>query len=216
MATYLTIVNDVLRRMRENSVSSVSSSTYSTMIGDFVNDAKDVVEQSWNWSALRSAITVNTVASTTNYSLTGSSDRFTDLGANNTTSPAHLIQRSTQWMDQQQQLNTPPESTPASYAFRGVDASGDLTVDLYPVPDGVYVLKFNGIVPQASLSAGTDVLSVPVQPVRQLALAMAVRERGETGGISAQEHFALAEQYLSDAIAFDANLHQHDTTWSVR
>jgi len=88
-----------------------------------------------------------------------------------------------------------------------------LTVDIYPTPDAVYALKFNCVIPQATLSAGADILSVPAQPVRQLALAMAVRERGETGGITAQEHFALAEKYLNDAVAYDANLHPEETIW---
>jgi len=42
--TYLNIVNNVLRRMREEEVTSVSSTTYSKMVGDFVNDAKRMVE----------------------------------------------------------------------------------------------------------------------------------------------------------------------------
>ena len=35
--TYLQIVNQVLRRMRQAEVASVTESTYSTMIADFVN-----------------------------------------------------------------------------------------------------------------------------------------------------------------------------------
>lgn len=214
MATYLTLVNDVLRRMREDTVSTVTETTYSTLIGDFVNDAKDIVEQSWDWTALRSTITVNTVASTYNYSLTGSSDRYKDLGVYNTTSLLKMQHVPLQWMDRQRQLNaTVPSTAPSAYTFRGVDSSGDLTVDIYPTPDAVYALKFNCVIPQATLSAGADILSVPAQPVRQLALAMAVRERGETGGITAQEHFALAEKYLNDAIAYDANLHPEETIW---
>ena len=42
--TYLQLVNNVLRRMREEEVPSVDSSTYSKMIGDFVNDAKKLIE----------------------------------------------------------------------------------------------------------------------------------------------------------------------------
>ena len=45
--TYLDLVNNVLRRMREEEVSSVSESTYSKMAGDFVNDAKKLVEAAW-------------------------------------------------------------------------------------------------------------------------------------------------------------------------
>ena len=38
--TYLNLVNNVLRRLREEEVSSVQDSTYAKMVGDFVNDAK--------------------------------------------------------------------------------------------------------------------------------------------------------------------------------
>jgi hypothetical protein len=60
--TYLNIVNNVLRRMREDEVTSVSSSTYSKMVGDFVNDAKRIIEDSWDWSALRTTLTITTTA----------------------------------------------------------------------------------------------------------------------------------------------------------
>ena len=38
--TYLNLVNGVLRRLREDEVSNVSESTYSKMVGDYVNDGK--------------------------------------------------------------------------------------------------------------------------------------------------------------------------------
>ena len=38
--TYLELVNDVLIRLRETTVSTVSETTYSALIGKFVNDAK--------------------------------------------------------------------------------------------------------------------------------------------------------------------------------
>ena len=50
--TYLTIVNEVLRRLREDEVSAVTQNTYSKMVGDFVNDAKQLVEDAHEWSAL--------------------------------------------------------------------------------------------------------------------------------------------------------------------
>lgn len=58
--TYLDLVNNVLRRMREEEVSTVSESTYSKMVGDFVNDSKKLVETSWDWSALRTTLTIET------------------------------------------------------------------------------------------------------------------------------------------------------------
>ena len=73
--TYLDIVNNVLRRMREEEVTSVSSSTYGKMVGDFVNDAKRMVEDAWDWSALRTTLTITTAADDYTYSLTGSGDK---------------------------------------------------------------------------------------------------------------------------------------------
>ena len=60
--TYLNLVNNVLRRLREDEVTNVSESTYSKMVGDFVNDAKDLVETAWDWSALRTTLTITTAA----------------------------------------------------------------------------------------------------------------------------------------------------------
>ena len=70
--TYLNLVNNVLRRLREDEVTNVSESTYSKMVGDFVNDAKELVETAWDWSALRSTLTITTAADDYTYSLTGS------------------------------------------------------------------------------------------------------------------------------------------------
>ena len=60
--TYLNIVNNVLRRLREEEVTTVTGSTYSTMVGDFVNDAKTLVEQAADWNALRQRYFVIQVA----------------------------------------------------------------------------------------------------------------------------------------------------------
>ena len=69
--TYLNLVNGVLRRLREDEVTSVTANTYSKMVSDFVNDAKDLVETAWDWSALRSTLTITTSADDNLYSLAG-------------------------------------------------------------------------------------------------------------------------------------------------
>jgi len=60
--TYLELVNGVLRRLRENQVSAVDQNPYSLLIGDLVNDAKRIVEDAWDWSALRTTLTITTTA----------------------------------------------------------------------------------------------------------------------------------------------------------
>jgi len=52
-------------------------------------------------------------------------------------------------------------------------------------------------------------------PVLHMAIALLARERGETGGTSAAEYFGIADKYMSDAIAFDAQKHPDEITWYV-
>ena len=62
----------------------------------------------------------------------------------------------------------------------------------------------------ADLSANDDTMNIPAMPVIHLAIALLARERGETGGTSAPEYFSIADKYLSDAIALDAQKHPEE------
>jgi len=213
--TYLNLINNVLRRLREDEVSTVNETTYSTLIGDLVNDAKKIVENSFDWTALRDTITVATSNGTSEYSITGSGDLAVIKDVINTTSKKFIYQRSKSYFNNVYYNQATLSGSPDYYTFIGTDASGDLKVKLYPQPDAVYSLRFDVVVPQADLSGDADVLSVPTNPVLQLAYAMALRERGETGGQSAVEQFAVASTALSDAIAFDANRYPTEMTFVV-
>ena len=52
--TYLNLMNSVLRRLREEETTSVTSTTYVKMVGDFINDAKKIVEEAADWSDRKS------------------------------------------------------------------------------------------------------------------------------------------------------------------
>jgi len=54
------------------------------------------------------------------------------------------------------------------------------------------------------------VLLVPAMPVIHLSVALLARERGETGGTSTGEYFAIADKFLADAIAIDAAKHPEE------
>jgi len=211
--TYLDLVNNVLRRLRETEVSSVPQSTYSVMVGDFINDAKTVVEQAWQWSTLRTTLTVPTVASTTTYVLTGFGDAATFTGAVNDTSNAVLEYRPKRWIEEQIYVGGGASGSPKYYTFAGVDSNGDAQVQVYPTPDAVYSLRFDTVLQQGELTDGTDVLLIPHMPVLHLALALLARERGENQGSTAQEYFVVADNYLTDAIAYDAARHPEETVW---
>ena len=209
--TYKDLVNNVLRRLREIEVTSVQTNSYSKLIGDLVNDAKDLVENSWDWSALRTTLTITTTADVFNYSLTGSQNNIKELNVLNDTSNSVMKYQTNNWFDSQFLLSAPETGSPQYYTYNGVDGDGDTLIDVYPKPDGVYSLRFNCALRNPDLSADTDTLKIPAMPVVHLAVALASRERGETGGTATQEYFAMANKYLSDAIAQDAGRHPEET-----
>jgi len=211
--TYLELVNNVLRRMREDEVSTVPANTYSKMVGDFVNDAKNLVETSWDWSGLRTTLTVTTTANIFNYVLTGSKNRVKALDVINDTSNNFMEYRPSSWFNDKYLNQDPVSGSPEYYTYNGVNGNGDTQIDIYPKPDGVYAIRFNCIKRNAELSSDTDELVIPSAPVIHLAIALLARERGETGGTSAPEYFAIADKYLSDAIALDAQKHPDEVVW---
>ena len=211
--TYLQLVNSVLRRLREDEVSSVSQTSYSRLIGEFVNDAKRSVEDSYDWTALRTTLTVSTIDSVFNYTLIGSQNKMKILDVVNDTSNFFMQYKSSHWMNNAFLIDDVPKGTPQFYSFNGVNANGDNGVDLYPKPDKVYQVRFNVVLRTHDFTADSDILAIPSSPVVQLATALGARERGETGGTSAAELFGLADRTLADAIAFDAAQHPEETIW---
>jgi len=201
--TYLELINDVLVRLRETTVSTTTETSYSTLIGKFVNDAKRQIEDAFSWNALGQTITVTTAASTPAYSLTGAGQKFQVMDVINTTSNVGLTNIS--FVDMNRKLNFTPlvNSVPTEFAFDGVDASYDTKVNLYPIPDGVYTIKFALTVPQATLTSGSTVVLVSDVLVAQNAYARALVERGEDGGLSSSEAYLLYKAMLSDQIALE-------------
>ncbi len=202
--TYLQMVNSVLRRLRETEVSSVDDNAYSKLIGDFVNDSKRNVEDSYNWNALYDTLSATTTGDVFNYVLTGSGQRFRVVDVLNDTSNWFLKEQSTSWFDQQFLLTTPQKGSPQYYNFNGVNANGDTQVDLFPIPNGVYDVRFNVVLPQPPLANNSDVVKVPSEPIVFLAYARALAERGEDGGLASNEAAALYRQSLADAIALES------------
>lgn len=202
--TYIELINDVLIRLRETTVATSGETTYSTLIGKFVNDAKRQVEDAFSWNALGTTVTLTTVANTYSYSLTGAGQKFQVMDAINTTSNVGLQNISFVQMNRFQNLVPVATGVPEYYAFDGVDASGDTKVSLYSRPDGVYTILFSLTVPQATLSSDATSILVSDTLVAQNAYARALVERGEDGGLSSSEAYQLYRSMLSDAIALEA------------
>jgi hypothetical protein len=208
--TYLELVNDVLVRLRESTVSTVGETTYSSLIGKFVNDAKRQIEDTYTWNCLNQTITVTTASGTSSYSLTGSGQKFRVAEVLNTTSNIVLTNIAVSDMNRKLSFGTPAQSIPAQYCFSGSDSSGDTKVDIYPIPDGIYTLKFEVTIPQANLTSDSTSVKVLDYLVTQSAYARALIERGEDGGTNSSEAYAMFKGMLSDAIAMESTRYPED------
>lgn len=211
--TYIDMVNNILKRLRERTVSSVSENAYSTLIGILVNDAMREVENAWNWSQSRSTITVATVASTDSYELDATGYRSVVLDVWDDTSDNWVKPRESAWIRKQLDSSDSPEGQPIYYSYTDDSADGDQQIQVYPTPDGVYSLKVRTMLRSTELSGDADTTYLPSQPILLLAYAKAIEERGEDGGVAASSAYMTAKGSLADAISFDATRFPEDTIW---
>jgi hypothetical protein len=212
--TYLSLVNEVLIRLREPEVTTVNENVLSKLVGKFVSDAKRTVEDSYNWNALTTTMTATTVSGVFNYALVGSGSRFKVIEVYNATDRYFLDARPSRIMTQYFIGSPNPQlGAPHYYNFNGVDSNGDTQVDMFPIPNAVYTLYFNLYVPQVSLVADGDTMLVPKEPVVLLALARALVERGEDGGLSNSEAYAMYKTCLTDYISIESSRYPEEECW---
>ena len=212
--TYLQIVNAVLRKLREDEVTTVNETEYSTLISDFVNDAVNNVESAWDWSSLRDTIVFTTQADEDTYSLTGFGIRGEVMSVYNNTKSRELRQRTKGYIIDKQVRSTQTGS-PSYWALNGTDTNNDANIVLYPKPDDAYVITANVVLRDTSLVNDTDTTKLPTLPIVQLAFAYALRERGETGGQGAMEQIVLAQNDLANAVALDAGNNAGELVFDV-
>jgi len=208
--TYLELVNDVLTRLRETTVATVTETNYSSLIGKFVNDAKRQVEDAYTWNVLNQTVTVTTTSGTSSYSLTGTGQKFRINDAINTTSVITLDNTTVADMTRKLNFGTPSQGIPTEFCFNGVDGNGDTKIDLFPVPSGVFTLLFDLTIPQANLSVDGTSVKVLDYLVAQNAYARALMERGEDGGTTTSDAYVLYKGMLSDAVAMESTRYPED------
>ena len=211
---FLQLTNEVLKRLRETQVDSVSFTEYSTLIGIFVNEAKREVEDAHDWNSLNEDILFPTVVGQRDYTLSTTSHRTVIKYAYNLTKKWWLNNLSLSQMTRRQELNfTPVNNDVINYTVTKKSATGSLIVRLDPYPISVQQIVFNVKNPQAQLVNNLDELLVPAEPVILNAYLRAINERGEDNGNLSQIQ---QEKYLSslrDHIAIDKNYNDDDTLW---
>tara|TARA_R110001592_G_scaffold62816_1_gene192264 strand:- start:2993 stop:3646 length:654 start_codon:yes stop_codon:yes gene_type:complete len=214
--TYLSLMNSVLRRLREEEVADVTETAYSKMVGDYINDAKSLVQDSHDWSTLRKTVVVPTVENTTEYSLTGAGERVKLYSAINDTSNFFMHYESPNWFSNAYYISGEVTGTPDSYTFSGVDSNADTKVRVYPKPSGVFSLRFDVCSREPDLTVDSSTTVLPAMPIIHNAVALLARERGETGGTTTQDYFIIADKHLSDAIAQDAYKNPEEFIYTVQ
>jgi hypothetical protein len=207
MATQLTIVNNILRRLREDEVTSVADNVYSKLIGQFVNDAKaDIEDVNHEWSAYVTSYDTTILAdsSTRTYDLTSTNDRsWLIRGPDNDYTPAAYDITSTEnaqltdipykTLLQTRALNTsataPSVVKPRFFAVTSDSDGRGWTLELLWALDSTAsarTWRTYWYVPQADLALdGTDnstEIKLPARPVELMAFHYAINERGEEMG----------------------------------
>ena len=216
MKTFLQLVNTTLVGIREESAANVSQDEYVSMIAKFVNDAKQQVEDAYDWSAYVTEYDITTVANQSLYSLVGSDNRAKIDFVIDTVTGGLLREGSRKALSILVLKDNQAAVIADRYANNGVDANGDATIRLFPTPSDVRIITTSGWWRPTDLVDNDDKLLIPHAPVQDLALAMAVRERGEVSGQTSLEYFEIAKRSLSDAIAYDSARNDEETTWYVQ
>lgn len=216
MSTFLQTVNAVLTKLREPEVSSITDD-YTRLIARFVNEAKEEVEDAWNWTALRSTATVSAVSTATIYSVTGTFSRTRVNSAWNTTKKRELNAVGSYANTKKYETYGTVSGPVTDYDVYGTDSTtGALKVRTWPTPDSSQTLTFYLINPQGELSTSTDLsteIKVPSNPVIQLAYALAIKERGEDKGQLSPFQDESYFRALNKAVAQDEAFHGDETTW---
>lgn len=214
MATQLTVVNNILRRLRETEVSSVASTTYSKFIGQLVNDAMQMMNDRWYWTVNLTSYDTSILgdSSTVEYNLASTNNRsFLVRSARNDKLPmAYDITDGEEF-----QLSHVPETVRLETinGYKGSIPAVPIPTEfsLVPQTDGTWTIKLTQAasgartwrtwwyVPQDELALdGSDnstTLNLPSYPVEMLALYKAQYERGEAqpgGPEELEAHAAMA------------------------
>lgn len=213
--TLLQATNKVLTRLREKTVTAITDNDYAGLIAEFVGDANDYVESRWEWVALEESITVTTSSGTAEYEVNGAGESGVIQHVVDDTNNRILQFRSMDDLRIAELISSPANSQPVHYSHSSVASDGDMQITFSPTPDGTYTIIVQVDKSGSPLSSGSDVLLVPLQAVIQMAYALALDERGDTGGSTGRAQFALAETYIATAIMRDAAKRPESTTWTV-
>lgn len=220
--TYLEVINRVLEKIGEDTISGAATSlteTYEILVGSFVNDIKEEVEDSHNWRALRQTVSATVLAGTNTITITEANERsrlvrlfqsnrgcvvplvFDITEANN---PDPLREIDLSELIYRDTLDPDIRQEPTYFALD--NSSGDV-LDLYvwPRPSNDTTIQLTLIIPQPRFGNADlgEVIKIPVRPIVIGATWYALEERGEELGTSGMFNEKRYNEATSTAIARD-------------
>ena len=214
---FLDITNDVLVRLREPKTSTVRTqkNVIENMVKALINDAYKYVWAAHQWTATQKSWEIITQPKQDTYDLDS-----TEHGAR----ISGVLNSNGWWLDQVSQellvrrrMMNQNKGEANAYAVVATPNSAAVSVQFLPAPpdDKTLTYKVVGHTGVKPLEYDDDVVVLPYNSVMYYAYALAARERGEVGGQAVQEIFNMANQYLSDAIALDANYASFEQVWEA-
>ena len=215
--TFREAMDSVLRRLREDTIGadwagvlndSDETTDYQKLIGEFVNEAKREVEDAWNWTVLRSVITVATVDGTSEYTITGASNRHRLINTYRQADGGSLRQTDASWI-KRNKLPTDEKGLPSYYSTTATK------IQLHPTPNSVESIDLYLVDPQDDLSSASTTIKVNANAVVLGAVAKAISERGEDGGTQldiVNNNYANA---VADSVSQDAARVANELEWQV-
>jgi hypothetical protein len=215
--TALQALNRTLVKLRESEVTDITGQTsYVNMVMQLVNEAKEEVEEAFEWNYQNTTTSLSVVAGTDTYELNNWGDNFVIDLVYDSDKNFTIKQRNTNAeIDAAANFNVVTSTSAYQYTLYGVSADGDPQIKFYPNPGAATTVKVLGRVKQSWLSDKTTVMLVPWRPVVALAYAKAISERGEDGGMSYEEAQMEADRALARAITAENALGHIDKNWKV-
>ena len=222
MATYRQVLNRVLTALSEDEIDSgVSELTekYHKLLGLFLNQVKEIVEDQHNWRALRDTENVTIAASTNSGTFTNANERsriyrqYDDMGGEeralvfditDSNNPYRLREIDLSDLLRRRTLDTSNGNDPVAFAMDMT--SGTPTLQVWPTPTDERTIAVTLITPQGNLDndALDTTIKVPSRAIEVGTIWYALEERGEELGVNGVFNQNMFEQILGSAVARDA------------
>jgi len=233
--TFIETINEVLIRLREETIGSdwsgnlndASSSIvndYQKMIGALVNDTVKNIEGYHDWSSNRTTVNITPLQNAISFSLyqgTWYHGQDTQiLSVYNEDTGTVLKQVTKDFINKKTYPDTEEVGEPLYYYIKGVVSSTSkepiLSIGIYPkTPSTNTNLLVDIIASSNKITAADTTVLMPPQPVILGTWARAIAERGEDGGTQASVAAREARESLTHAVMIDNGNTEYENNWYV-